>query len=80
MVLAADGSLQSKFKYAEKTKPERRHHFRLKQSGLTSSAGSALDCEKDRDPEDMLAFIPHTALEDTQESVLAKSASYRFPE
>lgn len=45
-----------------------------------SSAGSALDCEKDRDPEGMLAFIPHTALEDTQESVLAKLASYRFPE
>ena len=45
-----------------------------------SSAGSALDCEKDRDPEDMLAFSPHTALEDTQESVPAKLASYRFPE
>ena len=45
-----------------------------------SSAGSALDWEKDRDPEDMLALIPHTALEDTQESVPAKLASYRFPE
>ena len=45
-----------------------------------SSAGSVLDCEKDRDPEDMLAFIPHTAPEDTQESVLAKLTSYRFPE
>lgn len=45
-----------------------------------SSAGRVLDCEKDRDPEDMLAFIPHTAPEDTQESVLAKLASYWFPE
>ena len=45
-----------------------------------SSAGSALDCEKDRDTEDMLAFIPHTAVEDTPESVPAKLASYRFPE
>ena len=34
-----------------------------------SSAGGALDCEKDTKPADMLAFIPRAASEDTQEGV-----------